>query len=50
MTLWLAEKFHSKSSELIAFEIKLVKTQIKLEAGPLPWAEFTEVMIHSNLF
>ena len=43
MTLWLAEKHHAKMSELLEFEIQLIATQIKLESGPLPWAEFTEV-------
>ena len=49
MTLWLAEKHHAKMSELLEFEIQLITNQIKLESGPLPWAEFTEVRIYRNL-
>ena len=44
MTLWLAEKYHNKSSELIGYKMSLLEKEIQLMEAPLPWVEFTEVM------
>ena len=42
MNLWLAEKHHASKVTLLEFKIKQLRIEIKLEAGPLPWAEYTE--------
>ena len=42
MNLWLAEKHHASKATLLEFKIKQLRTEIKLEAAPLPWAEYTE--------
>ena len=42
MALWLREKHHASKAQLIEFEIKQLRTEIKLQQAPLPWAEYTE--------
>ena len=42
MALWLREKHHASKGQLIEFEIKQLRTEIKLQQAPLPWAEYTE--------
>ena len=42
MTIWLAEKHHATKAVLIEYQIKQLRLEIKMEAGPLPWIEYTE--------
>ena len=43
MTLWMTEKHYDCKVKLLEFQLHELRTEIKLEKGPLPWAEYTEL-------
>ena len=40
MSIWLNEKFHSCTTQVLEFQVQLLRTEIELEKGPLEWLEF----------
>ena len=42
MTIWLNEKFHSCSAQLLGFKLKQLRIEIELEKGPMDWLEFNK--------
>ena len=43
MSLWLREKHFDCKVKLLEFQLQELRTEIKLEKGPLPWGEYTEL-------
>ena len=40
MSIWLNEKYHSCTMQLLEFQLKAVRIEIELEKGPMQWIEF----------